>query len=42
MVPFFIDEPNDKRALIVQINIPNNQVDLFDRERDTNSKVLKT
>ncbi|CDW73763.1 UNKNOWN [Stylonychia lemnae] len=37
MVPFFIDEVNDKRCLIVQINNNMQQVDLYDKERETDN-----
>jgi hypothetical protein len=38
ILPFFIDEDSDQRCLIVSIKIANTQVDLYDRERETDSK----
>jgi hypothetical protein len=40
VMPFFIDEEDDKRCLIVLVKVSNNQVDLFDRERDEDSKTI--
>jgi hypothetical protein len=40
VMPFFIDEEDDKRCLIVLVKVANNQVDLFDREREEDSKFL--
>ncbi|CDW88208.1 UNKNOWN [Stylonychia lemnae] len=34
ILPFFIDEEDDQRALIVSVKVANFQVDLYDRERD--------
>lgn len=38
LLPIFIDERDDKRCLIVSINPANHKVDLFDRERENDSK----
>ena len=38
ILPFFIDEEDDQRALIVSVKVANFQVDLYDRERETDSK----
>ena len=40
VLPFFIDEENDQRCLVVSVKIANTQVDLYDRERDTDSKII--
>ena len=39
-MPFFIDEEEDQRALLVGIKVANFQVDLYDRERETDSKII--
>ena len=39
MLPFFIDENDDRRALIVAIKVETCTVDLYDRERDNDSKL---
>jgi hypothetical protein len=38
IMPFFFNEPHDKRALVVLINPETCTVDLYDRERETDSK----
>ena len=38
LIPFFFNEEDDKRALIVAISPETCTVDLFDRERETDSK----
>ena len=38
-MPFFFNEEDDQRALIVLINVATTTVDLFDRERETDSKI---
>jgi len=37
-VPFYINENYDKRSLMVVIKPSFNQVDLYDREREKDSK----
>jgi hypothetical protein len=39
ILPFFIDEINDQRTLIVSVRPEGNQVDLYDREREIDSKI---
>lgn len=41
MLPFFINEVNDQRCLIVTIKVANSQVDLYDRERETDSNIIR-
>jgi hypothetical protein len=38
VLPFFSDTENDRRALIVVIRVHTSTVDLYDRERETDSK----
>ena len=38
VLPFFFDEENDRRALIVVIRVATCTVDLYDRERESDSK----
>lgn len=38
LLPFFSDTKSDRRALIVAIRVATSTVDLFDRERDEDSK----
>lgn len=38
LLPFFSDSTSDRRALIVAIRVATSTVDLFDRERDEDSK----
>ena len=40
IVPFFFDETNDNRCLIVVIKIAKNSVDLYDRERTSDSNIV--
>jgi hypothetical protein len=40
IVPFFFNEEDEKRALIVSISPETCTVDLFDKERETDSKIL--
>jgi hypothetical protein len=40
IVPFFFNEEDDKRALIVSISPETCTVDLFDKERETDSKIF--
>lgn len=42
VLPFFIDEMDDKRALAVVIKVSSSTVDLYDRERETDSKLYKS
>lgn len=39
VLPFFFDEANDRRALAVVVKVGNSQVDLYDREREIDSKI---
>ena len=39
IMPFFINNENDKRTLVVVIRVEDKLVDLFDRERDCDSKL---
>jgi hypothetical protein len=38
ILPFFINEEDDQRCLLVSIKTMNAQVDLYDREREVDSK----
>jgi len=38
LLPFFSDTKEDRRALIVVIRVPTSTVDLYDRERENDSK----
>ena len=40
LVPFFSDTEDDKRALIVVIKVATSTVDLYDREREEDSKYI--
>jgi len=41
ILPFFVDEADDQRALIVVIRVATSSVDLYDRERQIDSKLYK-
>jgi hypothetical protein len=38
VLPFFSDTEDDKRALVVVIGVATSTVDLYDREREHDSK----
>ena len=40
VLPFFSDTEEDKRALMVVIRVATSTVDLYDREREYDSKVV--
>jgi len=40
VLPFFSDTEDDKRALIVVIGVATSTVDLYDREREYDSKYI--
>jgi hypothetical protein len=40
LFPFFSNTKEDRRALIVAIRVATSTVDLFDREREADSKFL--
>ena len=41
IMPFFSDTTSDKRALIVVLRVSTSSVDLYDRDREEDSKFLR-
>lgn len=42
IMPFFSDTTTDKRALIVVLRVSTSSVDLYDRDREEDSKCFRS